>query len=289
MTDLMSAPDAGSPVLAPDADEVTARLEALDQVADEHEAHSLSGRTWELYAHDWAHFTGWCQTAGRIPLPAEVATVRRFLADLSRQVDEDGAWCYQPATLRRRLAGIAAAHRAAEVTSPTRSPAVARVITGIERERKHPPRRLRPLLIDDIRAMLASMDYPRWPEGITAARDAFVLLAGFAGALRRAELASLSTNDVARHPADGLHVRLASSKTDQTARGAVVALPHCRFRAHFGSVTCGDAWFRSCLAGGVPRVGWRSVALARSGSGRSRAFRVILAPSGFARCRLLCL
>jgi integrase len=226
MTDLVPAADAASAAHAPEAAEVAARLETLDRLADERAAASLSAATWRLYGHDWAQFTGWCRTAGAAPLPASPATVRRFLADLSAQVTEAGGWCYQPATLRRRLAGIAAAHREAGESSPTRDPAVTRVMVGIERERRRPPRRARPLLTEDIRAMLAGMDYPTWPEGVAAARDAFVLLAGFAGALRRAELAALTTDDVARHLHDGLHVSVRASKTDQTGQGVIVALPY---------------------------------------------------------------
>jgi integrase len=201
-------------------------LDTLDRLADERAAASLSEATWRLYGHDWAQFTGWCAAAGEAPLPADVTTVRRFLADLSAQVTQDGAWCYQPATMRRRLAGIAAAHREAGESSPTRDPAVTRVMVGIERERRTPPRRARPLLTEDIRAILAGMTYRSWPAGVTAARDAFVLLAGFAGALRRAELTALSTDDVALHPHDGLHVSIRTSKTDQTGKGALVALPY---------------------------------------------------------------
>jgi integrase len=226
MTDLVTTTDAASAAHEPEADEVAARLETLDQLADERAAASLSEQTWRLYGHDWAAFTGWCRTAGATPLPASPATVRRFLADLSAQVTQDGAWCYQPATLRRRLAGIAAAHREAGEASPTRDPAVTRVMVGIERERRAPPRRARPLLTEDIRAILAGMTYRSWPAGVTAARDAFVLLAGFAGALRRAELTALSTDDVVLHPHDGLHVSIRTSKTDQTGRGALVALPY---------------------------------------------------------------
>ncbi len=46
---------------------------------------------------------------------------------------------YQPATLARRLAAIAAAHRDTGHPSPTRDPAVTAVLTGIRRARAHPP------------------------------------------------------------------------------------------------------------------------------------------------------
>jgi len=205
-----------------------AALEALAARADAHAAAARSPRTRSAYAGDWEHFTRWCALAGRSPCPAEVATVRLYLTDLEAVRTETGAVAYQPATLARRLAAIAAAHRDAGHPSPTRDPAVAAVLTGIRRARAHPPRRMRPLLLDDVRTLLAGMDGSQWPGGLTAARDSFVLLAGFAGALRRSELAALTIADLTWHPADGLHLRIRASKTDQDAAGATIVLPYGR-------------------------------------------------------------
>src|SRR5699024_6610213 len=52
-----------------------------------------------------------------------------------------------------------------------------------------------------------------------------ILVVGFFGGFRRAELAALTLADVTYHPGDGLHVRLRASKTDQEAAGQVKALP----------------------------------------------------------------
>jgi len=205
-------------------------LEALAARADAHAAAARSARTRRAYAGDWEHFTRWCALAGRAALPAEAATVRLYLTDLEavRTETEAGIYrpVYQPATLARRLAAIAAAHRDGGQPSPTRDPTVTAVLTGIRRARAHPPRRMRPLLLDDLRTLLAGMDFNRWPTGLTAARDAFVLLAGFAGALRRSELAALTLADLHWHPDDGIHVRIRTSKTDQDAAGATIVLPY---------------------------------------------------------------
>ena len=205
-----------------------AALEALAARADAHAAAARSARTRTAYAADWDHFTRWCALAGRAALPAEAGTVRLYLTDLEAVRTETGAVAYQPATLARRLAAIAAAHRDAGHPSPIRDPAVAAVLTGIRRARAHPPRRMRPLLLDDIKTLLAQMEGSQWPGGLTAARDEFVVLAGFAGALRRSELAALTIGDLHWHPADGLHLRIRASKTDQDAAGATIVLPYGR-------------------------------------------------------------
>jgi len=195
--DTTPAPLRGPPLGAPElsasdlvvGEARAAALEALAARADAHATAARSARTRRAYAADWEHFTRWCALAGRGCLPAQVGTVRLYLTDLEATRTDTGAGlyppAYQPATLARRLAAIAAAHRDAGHPSPTRDPAVAAVLTGIRRARAHPPRRMRPLLLDDLRTLLAGMDHSRWPGGLTAARDSFVLLAGFASALRR--------------------------------------------------------------------------------------------------------
>ena len=223
---LLVVPDSARPGSVVLGEERAAALEALARRADAHAAAARSARTRHAYAGDWAHFSRWCDLAGRAACPAQVSTVRLYLTDLEATRDEAGEALYQPATLARRLAAIAAAHRDAGQPSPTRDPAVTAVLTGIRRARAEAPHRMRPLLLDDVKTLLAGMEWSTWPGGLIAARDAFVLLAGFAGALRRSELAALEIGDLRWHPADGLHLRIRSSKTDQEHHGATIVLPY---------------------------------------------------------------
>jgi integrase len=231
--DLLAGPATGPGMADPGPDvavlgQHAAALEALTVLsarADAHAREARSPRTRALYARDWAHFTGWCDLVGHRALPAEVDTLRWYLTDLEAARTETGAQAYQPATLARRLAAIAAAHRDAGHLSPTRDPRVHAVLSGIRRTRRHTPHRMQPLLLDEVKTLLGSMDYASWPAGVTATRDAFILLAGFAGALRRSELAALTLADLTWHPSDGLYLRIRSSKTDQEALGATLALP----------------------------------------------------------------
>src|SRR5699024_1131759 len=67
-----------------------------------------------------------------------------------------------------------------------------------------------------------------WPDGVAARRDACLLLLGFVGAFRSAELRGLDAADVQTHDADGLHVLMRESKGDRDAQGSVKALPKGR-------------------------------------------------------------
>lgn len=227
----LGAAPAGSPVAGPGGERSAAAaraasLAALAVRADAHATAARAPRTRAAYTGDWTHFAGWCAAAGLEVLPATADTVRLYLADMEATRDSEGSAVFSPATMARRLAAIAAAHRDAGHPSPTRDPAVGAVLTGIKRARAHTRHQMRPLLLDDLRTLLSQMEFGTWPGGLTAARDTVVLLTGFAGALRRSELAALTLADLHFHPGDGLHVRIRSSKTDQDARGATVVLPY---------------------------------------------------------------
>lgn len=219
----------GTVVLAGGVEAAAARAASLAALAERADAHAVAARaasTRAAYAGDWAHFHRWCAAAGLAALPAAVDTVRLYLADLEATRTSAGQVVFSPATMGRRLAAIAAAHHDAGHRSPTRDPAVGAVLTGIKRARAHPTHQMRPLLLDDLRTVLGGLGFGTWPDGLIAARDAAALLIGFTGALRRSELAALTVADLTFHPVDGLHVRIARSKTDQTGRGATVVLPY---------------------------------------------------------------
>src|SRR6201999_367607 len=108
----------------------------------------------------------------------------------------DGTWLLSPATLERKAAAIAAVHAAAGLPSPTRADVVRLTLRGVRRARGARPRRKRPVLLHTLADMLAQRPDDGWPGGITRRRDTLLLLVGFAGALRRSELAGISIDDV---------------------------------------------------------------------------------------------
>ena len=205
--------------------ERSAVLEMLAEMADRTATKSLAPRSKTAYAADWVAFTGWCETYGLTPLPAEPETVRLWLTDLSLQVAEDGGFRYSPASMERFLSSVARTHRDAGFLSPSKDPRVTLVMAGIRRERGARQRRARPLLTADLLRLTGAMDHERWPYAVSAARDTFALWLSYATAFRRSEVAGLATGGV-RLQSDGLHVRLEHSKTDQESRGAVVGVPY---------------------------------------------------------------
>jgi integrase len=205
----------GGVLAAADAERVKRTLEG-----------SLSASTRRAYAADWRSFTAWCGAKGYASLPAAPETVIAHLSEAAAAIRPDGTHAYAAATLTRRAAAINARHAAAGLLPPGAGGQVARALRAIRRDRAVPQRRVDPLLTDDLKLILRSLAETTWPGAVAAARDAAVLLAGFAGAFRRSELSGLNLPDVIPSRHDGVYLRVRRSKTDQEGEGQVKALPY---------------------------------------------------------------
>lgn len=174
-------------------------------------ANSVTDSTKRAYAADLAHFDGW---GGTIPATAEM--VAAYLAE--------GAEEYAVATLQRRLASLSKAHATLGADNPCRSELVKATMRGIRRMRGTAQREAKPILREDLFAILERMgDRPK------DIRDRALLLLGFAGAFRRSELVGLDVADI-EHISQGVVVTLRRSKTDQEGRGRKIGIPFGRTR-----------------------------------------------------------
>ncbi|GAA5049882.1 site-specific integrase [Nocardia callitridis] len=195
---------------------------------------SQSANTLRAYRTDWVAWAGWCATEGRQALPADALDVAVYLAAAADARRPNGEWAFSPATLERKSAAIAAVHAANGLPSPTRSDVVRLTLRGMRRTRRTPPTRKRPVLLHTLDQLLAGLPDPGWPTEPARRRDALALLMGFAGALRRSELAGLRVADVRVSIDHGtgepiLLVHLPSTKTDPTGVAEQrVALPRGR-------------------------------------------------------------
>ena len=200
---------------------------------------STAANTKAAYRLDWARFTAWCTHHGHVALPADPLVVAAYVTEAAAQRTVWGEWAYAPASLTRWVSSINQFHTAAGLDPPGRSEVVRRALSGIRRLRATPPRRRTPLLLEDIKTLVASIadDYASWPKAVAARRDAALLLLGFTSACRRSELTNLRLADVVQHHPDGLHLKIRVSKTDQEDRGQVKAIPYGRDPATCGPCT----------------------------------------------------
>lgn len=173
--------------------------------------HSLSGASKRAYKSDLQDFEAWGGT-----IPATPVIVASYLATL--------AATHKPATIRRRLSSLAKAHRAKGFVDPTKDEIVKSVLRGIRRSVGTAQHQAKPLLKEDLFAVLECMDDR--PKDL---RDKALLLVGFAGAFRRSELVGLNVEDI-DHVRQGIVVTLRRSKTDQEGSGRKIGIPFGRTR-----------------------------------------------------------
>jgi integrase len=228
-------------------------LQLATPPAERYQARSEAPNTQLARRYDWNRFTSWCAAHALPHLPAGPTTVARYLAETADLINASGLPAYAPSTLTRWLATINAVHETNGFPGPGVDPSVRSTIQGIRRANLRPVKRAAPLLLGDLRRVLAGMPLRIFPEGLISTRDYALLLIGWGSASRVSELVALNFADIHIDPEDGLILRIVSSKTDQEGRGAVKAIP-------FGEDpnTCAPCaytrWVTAVVAAGAGRV-----------------------------------
>lgn len=174
-------------------------------------SNSTSTSTRRAYRADLRHFEAWGGA-----LPSSPNKVAEYLAAL--------ATTHTASTITRRLAGLAKAHRAMGADDPTKAEIVRATMRGIRRTIGTAQRVAKPILREDLFAILDRMG-----NKSKDIRDKALLLIGFAGAFRRSELVALDVADI-EHVRQGMIITLRRSKTDQAGAGRKIGIPLGRTR-----------------------------------------------------------
>ncbi len=157
----------------------------------------------------------WCEQRGLPALPAASPDVAAFLA-AERQRG------LSPNSVELRRAAIRYLHRAAGHAVPTGDACVAETVAGIRRDAaRHGelPAKKAAATAAILRQILAPI-----PDDLRGLRDRALLLAGFAGALRRSELAMIRVEQLEKTER-GPRLTLPQSKGSQTD-AVTVTLPY---------------------------------------------------------------
>jgi site-specific recombinase XerD len=178
-------------------------------------AEAVPENTALAYRSRWRSFETWCAAAGRIALPATAETVAVYLTHLAT---ERGL---KATSVDAHLTAIRAVHRGAGAVPPDSLAARKIVVAAQRREAardgRYGPRKAVALMAEDLPVIVASCD----AQAAAGLRDRAIVLLGFALLARRSELAALNISDIDLVRGEGLAVTIRSSKTDQSARGAV--------------------------------------------------------------------
>lgn len=238
--------------------ELTGFIENAKRLIDKARASS----TWTAYQSDWRQFEAYCRTYKLPALPTTTATLLSFL---SSQAGDGKA----PTTIQRRLITIRVVHKGAGFDPPDEHPSITELMKGIRNNAAWVARKKKPALPAEITRMADAVT----PETAKGLRDRALLLLGFAGAFRRAELVAIEIDHLA-FVDEGVRVTLPRSKTDQQGKGQEIAIPsepaspYCPVRAlkdwiTVGSISSGPIFLRMHRGDSIGRTAMspQSVAL----------------------------
>lgn len=172
-------------------------------------------QTRRAYAIGWRHFSAWCREAGRDPLPASPDTLKLFIV---AHIDELAI-----KTIDQRIAAIVDKHRS-QKHEPPYTYELRELMRGARREKGTAAKRKDALTPDDLRKICAELLRQKTALAI---RDRAILTLGFAGMMRRSEIAALDLADI-RFAPKGVAVRIRRSKTDQEAHGREFGVFHAK-------------------------------------------------------------
>ncbi|RKZ77981.1 MAG: integrase [Candidatus Parabeggiatoa sp. nov. 1] len=127
------------------------------------------------------------------------------------------------ATLKVWLAALGMAHKSLGFANPCDSTLVSQTFRGMKRTHGTAQRQARPLLFDDITKMTQADLFGGYQK-VKEIRDMALILVGFSGMFRRAELVGLLLSDLTE-TTEGFVVWQRRSKTDQMGQGRKVGIP----------------------------------------------------------------
>ncbi len=195
--------------------EMDGTLSAEREAAQAYQRMAKAKNTREAYRSAVRAWCDWCAKRDLPPLPACGPDVATFLAAERRRG-------MTPNTIDLRRAAIRYLHRAAGCPVPTDDACVSETVAGIRRDaaaKGEQPEKKVAATAAIIQQLLAVI-----PDDLRGKRDRALILVGFAGALRRSELAAIRVERLERTDR-GLRLTIPQTKGSQT-ESVVVPLPH---------------------------------------------------------------
>ena len=158
---------------------------------------------------DLAVFREWCAGHGAVDLPAEPATLAAFIDDM--------AAVRAPATVRRYVTSVVAAHRAVDLPCAVGSAAVDLALRRMDRHRGRRQKQAWGLTWTLRERLLAAAG-----NRLIDVRNRALVAVAYDAMLRRSELVAARVVDLARGPGGSATLLVPRSKTDPSGRSATV-------------------------------------------------------------------
>ena len=177
---------------------------------------SKADNTLRAYKSDFKDFGVFCAKHSFSSMPTEPKVVSLYLTHLSANS--------KISTLRRRLVSIGIVHKLKGHYLDTKHPIIIENLMGIKRKKGSVQIGKKPILINHLKQIINIIDEQKI-EKIKKLRNKTLVLLGFSGGFRRAELISLDKEDL-DFVDEGVKITLRRSKTDQFGEGLIKGLPY---------------------------------------------------------------
>lgn len=187
-------------------------FEKLASRAKKHGDTPVCATTWAGYQSDFRVFEAFCKSFDRKALPATQETAGAYfewLIERGKKVD----------TVIHHKNAIHRMHAMKGLASPVDNDITRNLLKRLKREYGTPADKKHALTTDEVLKIVGSMT-----DDFIAVRNQAFILIGFAGALRRSEIAKLECRDMTVNK-DGLILTIRQSKTDGQGTGQTVFIP----------------------------------------------------------------
>ena len=178
---------------------------------------SKANNTIRAYKSDFNDFELFCIQNGFRSLPSEPKIISLYLTSLSSKN-------IKMSTLKRRLVSIGVIHKLKGHYLDTKHPLIIENIMGIKRRKGSAQNGKKPLLINNLKALIKAINRSN-SNPIIKFRDRTIVLIGFSGGFRRNEIVSLNYDDI-EFVNEGMKINLRRSKTDQYGEGFLKGVPY---------------------------------------------------------------
>lgn len=147
-------------------------------------------------------------------LPATEQTIANYISDKAALLN--------PRTLSLHLTALSHWHGYQNLSDPTQSPYIRKLLKGIYRTHGKPKRKAKALKPEHIEAMVKKLQAR---NDLKALRDNALIQVAYFGAFRRSELIAMQIEHL-HIDTQGLLILMPRSKTDQSGKGKMKALPY---------------------------------------------------------------
>ena len=177
---------------------------------------SKSTNTLRAYQSDYNDFSLFCSKNGFQAMPTQPKILALYITHLASYS--------KYSTLKRRLASISIIHKTKGHYIDTKHPIIVENLMGIKRKNGSNQKGKKPLLINDLKLLINSIDESK-EKNIRKIRDKALVLIGFSGGFRRSELVDIEYEDI-EFVEEGVKIFVKRSKTDQSGEGMTKAIPY---------------------------------------------------------------